>query len=322
MVKKLSMRHLFTTMTAGNIVPSLTAIALFVVALFGVVLPASRDNLMEQKKRMISELTLTAWDILAYYEQQSRHGELSVSQAKELARKQIRSLRYGPEEKDYFWINDLRPYMVMHPYRSDLEGRDISDFADPTGKRIFMEFVAVAGSHGSGYVPYMWQWKDDPERIVTKLSYVKLFEPWGWIIGTGVYTEDVDREIAAISGKLVYISLSILTLIVLVSCYIMNQGFRETRKRQQAEEELREHHDLLEERVRERTAELQAALSEIKTLSGFLPICASCKKIRDDKGYWQQIEAYIREHSDAEFSHGICPDCAQRLYPEYFKKRE
>jgi len=60
--------------------------------------------------------------------------------------------------------------------------------------------------------------------------------------------------------------------------------------------------------------ELQRALSEIKTLSGLLPICASCKKIRDDKGYWNQIELYIRDHSEAEFSHGICPHCAEKLY--------
>jgi PAS domain S-box-containing protein len=68
--------------------------------------------------------------------------------------------------------------------------------------------------------------------------------------------------------------------------------------------------------------ELQDALAKIKTLSGMLPICASCKKIRDDKGYWSQIEAYISEHSEAEFSHGVCPECAKKLYPEYYKKRE
>lgn len=69
-------------------------------------------------------------------------------------------------------------------------------------------------------------------------------------------------------------------------------------------------------RRRELIQELQTALGEIKTLSGLLPICASCKKIRDDKGYWKQIEVFIGEHSDAEFSHGICPDCIQQLYPE------
>jgi hypothetical protein len=65
-------------------------------------------------------------------------------------------------------------------------------------------------------------------------------------------------------------------------------------------------------------AELQAALAEVKTLSGLLPICANCKKIRDDRGYWLQVERYIQEHSEAEFTHGLCPDCAQQLYPEFF----
>ena len=63
-------------------------------------------------------------------------------------------------------------------------------------------------------------------------------------------------------------------------------------------------------------AELKEAMGKVKTLSGLLPICASCKKIRDDKGYWNQIEAYIRKHSKVEFSHGICPDCAKKLYPD------
>lgn len=65
------------------------------------------------------------------------------------------------------------------------------------------------------------------------------------------------------------------------------------------------------------TEELTRALEKVKRLSGLLPICASCKKIRDDTGYWNQIEVYIRDHSEAEFSHGICPDCTEKLYPEY-----
>ena len=74
--------------------------------------------------------------------------------------------------------------------------------------------------------------------------------------------------------------------------------------------------DLME--LRRLNAELQAALAEVKTLSGLLPICASCKKIRDDQGYWQQVEVYIRDHSEVEFSHGICPDCAQKLYSQFY----
>jgi len=66
--------------------------------------------------------------------------------------------------------------------------------------------------------------------------------------------------------------------------------------------------------------ELQAALLDIKRLSGLLPICSSCKKIRDDAGYWHQVEVYIHTHSEADFSHSICPDCTQKLYPEFYQR--
>jgi len=67
--------------------------------------------------------------------------------------------------------------------------------------------------------------------------------------------------------------------------------------------------------------ELKDALSKIKMLTGLLPICASCKRVRNDKGYWEEIEIYIRDRSEADFSHGICPDCAKKLYPEYYKEQ-
>ncbi|OQX17760.1 MAG: hypothetical protein BWK76_09585 [Desulfobulbaceae bacterium A2] len=76
-----------------------------------------------------------------------------------------------------------------------------------------------------------------------------------------------------------------------------------------------EHKQLLEEKER-LIAELREAMAKVKTLSGLLPICASCKKVRDDHGYWSQIEAYVSQHSEAQFSHGICPDCIKKLYPE------
>lgn len=75
------------------------------------------------------------------------------------------------------------------------------------------------------------------------------------------------------------------------------------------------HGDLMD--LRRKNAELQEALDKVKTLRGLLPICASCKKIRDDQGYWEQVESYIGKRTDVEFSHGICPDCAQRYYPEF-----
>jgi AmiR/NasT family two-component response regulator len=72
--------------------------------------------------------------------------------------------------------------------------------------------------------------------------------------------------------------------------------------------------------LRRLNQELQAALDQVKTLNGLLPICASCKKIRDDSGYWQQVEVYLQQHSQAEFTHGLCPDCLAALYPDYYKQ--
>lgn len=83
--------------------------------------------------------------------------------------------------------------------------------------------------------------------------------------------------------------------------------------------DLKYHRDRLEEMVVERTAALQDALDKIKTLKGLLPICAACKKIRDDRGYWNKIEVFIENHSEAEFTHGICPDCAKRLNPDLYE---
>jgi len=89
-------------------------------------------------------------------------------------------------------------------------------------------------------------------------------------------------------------------------------------------EHLRQHYrmgmELEQQRLRAESAALQEALSKVRQLSGMLPICASCKKVRDDRGYWTQIEAYISRHSEAEFSHGLCPDCSDTLYPGMFRK--
>jgi hypothetical protein len=88
---------------------------------------------------------------------------------------------------------------------------------------------------------------------------------------------------------------------------------------QQLNEEIIERKRVEGERER-LVLDLQKALAEVKALSGLLPICASCKKIRDDKGYWRQIEAYIGEHSEAEFSHSICPECVKKMYPDLGEK--
>ncbi len=126
---------------------------------------------------------------------------MKTEEAQETAIAMIKNMRYGSEGKDYLWINDFRPYMIMHPFRSDLNGKDVSDYSDPTGKRLFVEMAQVCERSGQGFVHYIWQWKDNAQKLVPKISYVKTFKPWKWILGTGIYIEDVNEGIAAITIK-------------------------------------------------------------------------------------------------------------------------
>jgi hypothetical protein len=96
---------------------------------------------------------------------------------------------------------------------------------------------------------------------------------------------------------------------------VMLWSFSLTDRMKVREEESRR---LLEQTVTERTSELRHALDEVKTLHGLLPICSHCKKIRDDSGYWQNLESYISEHTGADFSHSLCPNCLEVLYPDFY----
>ncbi len=221
-------------------IPSVITILLFILTIFLIIIPRFQQNIMNGKREMIKELTNSAWSILSKYESDERNGLLSREEAQKTAVSRIQYLRYGDENKDYFWITDMVPNMIMHPYRSDLNGKDLTTFSDPHGKKLFVECVETVKKSQHGYVDYMWQWKDDSLHIVPKLSYVKEFKPWGWIIGTGVYIEDVKKEIKAITEKLIWISTGISIIIALLLLFISQQSLKIERKRMEADNELHE----------------------------------------------------------------------------------
>jgi methyl-accepting chemotaxis protein len=117
--------------------------------------------------------------------------DLAESEKMDLAADLVSAMRYS--ESDYLWINDMQPTMVMHPINPALNGSDLSNYKDPNGKLLFMEFVAVCRDRGEGTVDYLWP-KPGYEKPVAKLSYVKLFKPWNWVIGTGVYLEAAEQR--------------------------------------------------------------------------------------------------------------------------------
>ena len=204
------------------------------MTIFLLILPMMRDRLMDGKREVIRELVTSAKSSLDAYANEERQGTMSRDAAQAMAVKHIRQLRYGVDFKDYFWINDMHPRMIMHPYRPDLEGQDISSFTDPAGKRLFMACVETVRQHGAGFVDYQWQWMDDPTRIVPKISFVMGFEPWGWIIGTGIYVEDVHAHIFTITRRIAVACLWILLAIIALSAHIVWHGVKVTREKKKA----------------------------------------------------------------------------------------
>jgi len=130
------------------------------------------------------------------------------------------------------------------------------------------------------------------------------------ITDLGQSLENAEQVLLTAGGKKIPILKTVVSVVLSGREHLL-ESFLDITERKQAEEE---REGLI--------GELQEALAKVKTLSGLLPICASCKRIRDDQGYWQQIEAYIRDHSEAEFSHSVCPECAKKLYPEVFDKKK
>jgi methyl-accepting chemotaxis protein len=179
---------------------------------------ALRDTLDREKMGATRHVVETAHGVLVRYHALAAQHAMTVDAARAAAIAEIAALRYGDD--DYFWINDYRPYMVVHPFKPELNGTDLSGSTDPDGKRLFVEMVEVARRHGAGFVEYMWP-KPGVSLPVRKISYVKGFEPWGWIVGSGIYVDDVDEQFAAQArrdlGILLVISIAFGIVSLLVS---------------------------------------------------------------------------------------------------------
>ena len=150
-------------------------------------------DLYRAKAEKTHHVVETAAGVLAYYQGLEANGTLTRDAAQQQALQVVRGLRY--DQNDYFWINDLAPTMIMHPANPKLDGQDLAAIRDPDGFALFNEMVALARSQGAGPVDYRWP-KPGASEPVAKTSYIQLFKPWGWIIGSGVYVDDVQAEFA------------------------------------------------------------------------------------------------------------------------------
>ena len=222
----------------GIILPTVLAIATLVGSTYLFIIPTFKETFLDSKREMIRELVNVSWSILALYEQEERLGKMSREEAQQTAIAEIEHLRYGDDFRDYFWISDLQPKLIMHPYSKDLIGGDLSQFEAVDGKRLFMEFIKAASDSDSGYVEYIWHRKYGEERVVPKLAYVKKFEPWGWVVGTGVFLDDVEEKTGAITRHLSRMIYLILLCISALLLFVVVRSLVIENKRRSAEEEL------------------------------------------------------------------------------------
>lgn len=175
----------------------LAAIPLILVFLL-FTLPNYEERIKMAKKDSVRISIESMFDTLTFYYNKEKSGQISRQQAQREAMEEIKLLRYN--ENEYFWINDLHPNMIMHPFKPELDGKDISDLKDPNGKRIFQEMVNLVKTDNNGFIEYMWPkpGKNEPQP---KISYVKVFKPWEWMIGSGVYIDDIVTETSKVRNE-------------------------------------------------------------------------------------------------------------------------
>ena len=163
-----------------------------IFVLTAVFLFSERQLILAERQSAVRQAVEVAHGIVAQAHARASKGELSDDEARRLALNTIRTLRYSGQE--YFWINDMQAHIVMHGAKPELDGKDMSDAKDPNGLRLFVAFVDTVKAQGAGFVPYQWP-KPGSDKPVDKVSYVKGFEPWGWVIGSGVYVDTVNATI-------------------------------------------------------------------------------------------------------------------------------
>jgi len=183
---------------------------LSVLALFSL-----KDRMMDEKRVKTMHVVETAHGTVDYYYQLARAGKISEDAAKQSAIASLKALRYD-KGAEYFWINDMHPRMVMHPIRPEMDGTDLSASKDPSGKLFFVEFANLVKNSKAGFVDYQWP-KPGHQQPVPKISYVKGFEPWGWVIGSGIYVDDVNAAFWQQARVFSVLAFIVMALIVVIS---------------------------------------------------------------------------------------------------------
>ena len=201
-VRDLSVRNKLLLIAAATLIGLLSIAAISINAL--------EESLLEDRRLKTRHTVDVAHSIVEHYQRQAAAGTLDEEQARQAALETLKSLRYG--DNLYFWVNDLQPRVIMHPMTPSMEGQSVAEVQDANGLYLFREFVQLVERDGSGFVDYLWP-KPGSSEAVRKTSYVKGFQPWQWVIGSGIYLDDVDAAIWQIEKRLALIFALFITVV-------------------------------------------------------------------------------------------------------------
>ena len=219
--------------------PILISILLLFLIFFKIFLPTMQSIILEKQKSHVKQMVQSALSILENYEKMIQSGEYTREEAKEMAAEVIGNIRYGENNDEYFWITTTRPDMIYHPYQKNLNGMYVGEYEDPSGKRLFNEMASIAEADGQGFVRYMWQKRELSTDFFEKISYVALFKPWNWIIGTGIYLDEFEIANEAIKNKMLYITTIILFILILLLGFTSVKTLRQEDEKFAIQSELR-----------------------------------------------------------------------------------
>ncbi|MDD2850706.1 MAG: response regulator [Desulfuromonadaceae bacterium] len=195
---------------------SFVSVLICLSAVYFLLIPLYEKQLLNERKQAAKHLVDVAVSILERHDKQVRQGLKPIFEAQREALQDMKMLRYG--ENDYFWVHNLDLRMVMHPTRPELDNQNLKNYQDPTGKRIFAEMNKVVLMEGGGFVSYQWP-RPNNTIPISKLSYVQLFNPWGWVVGTGIYIEDVQASSTTMRRNVAGSALLLSVLILAYSIY-------------------------------------------------------------------------------------------------------
>ncbi|QJB55023.1 methyl-accepting chemotaxis protein [Pseudodesulfovibrio sp. zrk46] len=196
----------------------LATVALVLIGLLGYFIPVVGNSLMEEKRVATKSVVEVAYGVIDYWAGQAASGAVTKEEAEKRAKDEIRGFRYKGSE--YFWINDMNHVVVMHGAKASLEGKDVSGLKDEDGVYLFREMVTVSKKHGQGFVNYRWP-KAGSDQPVPKISFVKLYKPWGWIVGSGIYVDDVESQVMSLRLQILIPTIIGIALLIAVVIFVV-----------------------------------------------------------------------------------------------------